>query len=504
MDKFLFVHTSKNTEENPDTLLMPIGLVALAKFIKENGYNAEILHLDIEQSIDPNFNLIEYLKKNDFSIVGFDLHWHYQSNRVIKTAKEIKRDNPKIKIILGGFTASFFSEEILGDFREIDFIIRGDSEIPLLKLIEHISYGKNDFKSIPNLVWREGNKIIKNKQTYVVSQEIIDNLKFSNFLIIKNYETYMRLRLNSKKCLTCKKNCNKKYFFYNSGRGCSVNCSYCGGSSISQKIINCRKKPILINHDSVIRELRNSISLGLNIWYTCFDPYPKSSYYPDLFNKLKEQNMRMGLIFESWSLPSKEFIDQFAGCFDLNTSQIIISPDVASESVRKRNKGFFYSNKDLIKTINYAEKNKIPVTLYFAAGLPFEKKIDIIKTLALINFIKNKFRNVKIIAREIEFEPASPSFLNRKKYGVSSYRNTFLDFFNIHETKSDLGYYTKNISSDEVCSTIRLMNAEANCIKKESHFFLRIEELGSIANLIDLNKLHYSCEDCEKFRECFF
>lgn len=458
----MFVHTSKSTEEVPDILLMPIGLVALANFIKENGYDAEILHLDIEQSIDPNFNLHEYLKRNDVSIVGFDLHWHYQSNRVIKTAKEIKRNNPKINIVLGGFTASFFSEEILGDFREIDFIIRGDSEIPLLKLIEHIFCGKNDLESIPNLVWRKGNKIIINKQTYVVSQEIIDNLKFGNFLIIRNYETYTRLRLNSPKCLACKKNCNNKYFFYNAGRGCSVNCSYCGGSSASQKIINCRKKPILINHDSVIRELRNSISLGLNIWYTCFDPYPKSSYYPHLFNKLREQNIRMGMTFESWSLPTKEFIDQFAACFDPNTSKIIISPDVASESVRKRNKGFFYSNEDLIETIHYAGENKIPVILYFTAGLPFEKKTDILETLDFITFIKNKFRNVKIIAREIEFEPAAPSFLKRRKYGISSYRDTFLDFFNIHETRSDLGYHTGNISSEEICSAIKLMNADAD------------------------------------------
>ncbi len=124
MNKFLFVHASKITQEFPDTLLMPIGIVALAKFIKDNGCNTEILHLDIEQSIDPNFNLGEYLKKKDFSMVGFDLQWHYQSNRVLEIAKEIKRGNPKINVILGGFTASFFAEQILRDFRQIDFVIR--------------------------------------------------------------------------------------------------------------------------------------------------------------------------------------------------------------------------------------------------------------------------------------------------------------------------------------------------------------------------------------------
>lgn len=492
-----FIHVSKNIRGNPSILLLPIGLVGLADFFKQNGYNSEILHLELEKSLDSKFDLINYLKSNNGNIFCFDLHWHYQSNKVIETVKRIKKEIPNSYIILGGFTASFFAEEILKKFKQVDFVIKGDAEIPLLNLIKELKAGRDDFKLIPNLVWKQNGDVITNKQSFVISQEIINKIRFSNFKLIKHYQRYNRFHLNQK-CLDCRKKCDK-IFYYSCGKGCSVNCSFCGGSCLAQKNINNRNKPVFISHDSVIKDLKNTVSLGINTWYSSFDPYPNGDYYLKLFKRIRKEKLNLAIQFESWSFPTKKFIDEFVKTFDQEKSLIGISPESGSDSVRKKNKGYFYTNKQLINTLKYASSKKVNIWLYFTAGLPFEKKSDIMETLAMVNFMRNNFDNIRINNSFIELEPASPLFIQRRKYGILSNRRNFNDYYKIHKKRSNAGYRTKYLSESEIESANRLIRAESICYREKS---LILESLVSF-NKYNFNELFNLCNSCNNFKKCF-
>ena len=62
--------------------------------------------------------------------VLMDIHWYTSMAYGIFLSRKIRRINPEAIIISGGITATLFARQILRD-SEIDYIIRGDAEIPV-------------------------------------------------------------------------------------------------------------------------------------------------------------------------------------------------------------------------------------------------------------------------------------------------------------------------------------------------------------------------------------
>ncbi|MFP4656262.1 MAG: radical SAM protein [Candidatus Woesearchaeota archaeon] len=457
MRKVFFLHAPKQDQNNNEILLVPLGLVALSNYLKDNGLECEIIHTGVERLLNPYFNLIDFLKEEDAKVVSLPLHWHQQSHSTISLAKQIRQNIPECKIILGGFTASFFHEEIMDKFQEIDFIIRGDSEQPLLNLVRS-DFEEERLRLIPNLSWRSGKGIRHNPQTYTTSQKILDSLRFSDLISMKNGEAYSKTRINNPDSIL---SASEGIFYYNTGRGCPVNCSFCGGSNVSQCMINKRNKVMTISEDAILRELSAARESGMEIWYTCFDPFPYTHYYPRLFRKIRERGINLASQFECWALPTREFIDEFEKTFRKDLSQIIISPETGSDEVRKKNKGFFYTNKELLQCMNYINGKGISIVLYMTAGLPFEHKRDVAKTAKLIDYIKKKFDDVEINVLPIGIEPASPLFMNPEKYSVIAKRFSFSELEKIHEKEGDPNYETKELSAEEIKRLIRALQVRA-------------------------------------------
>lgn len=80
-------------------------------------------------------------------------------------AKAIKKINCNIKIIFGG--ASFYSNnqnfELMHFFPDIDIIVKGEGEIPLLSIIKQIKNNNYNFRNVPNIIWRRENSIFQNR-----------------------------------------------------------------------------------------------------------------------------------------------------------------------------------------------------------------------------------------------------------------------------------------------------------------------------------------------------
>jgi len=108
----------------------------------------------VEWIEDHNFSIIEYIREKNPRILAIDLHWHHQSYDVIEVVKKVKAAFPSIYVLLGGFTASFFHEEIMRNFDGVDGVIRGEAEVPILELADTLQKGREDLFSVPNLTWR--------------------------------------------------------------------------------------------------------------------------------------------------------------------------------------------------------------------------------------------------------------------------------------------------------------------------------------------------------------
>ena len=227
--------------------LIPMGTFALADLAVRQGYRAEILHLGLEWIEKEKFSPLSYLGEKNVLVVAISLNWHQQSYDVMKVAEEIKREKPGIYLVLGGCTASVFHKEILAAFPQIDAVIRGDAEVPLMALMTAVTQGK-DLQKIPNLSWRAGEEIRKNPLSYVASGDDMENFSYANLDLLRGKETYIRymgLPFVWSKGLSKEK--NRKYFhlghpvfFLNIGRGCLGNCTWCGGGEKAQHMINGR------------------------------------------------------------------------------------------------------------------------------------------------------------------------------------------------------------------------------------------------------------------------
>lgn len=329
---------------------IPVGMIPLASLIEENGIKTEIIHYGITPV---NLSSEETLL--------FDLHWHDQCVPVIDMCKKLKA-----KKILGGFTATYYKDEILRNY-PVDYIVSGYGEEELLYILT-------------------GKRI----------KIDINDLKYSNFKIIRDYEKYIE----------------NKLFVFSPGRGCPVNCTYCGGNNRIQKLCGL-DNPIFLKKEKVIEELKNAKSYGIDKWLVSFDPEPKGNYYIELF---KDIDFEIKCQFDCWGLPTKNFIDVFSKTF-VNESEISISPKIGVEELRNINKGFSFKNSELFKIIEYMERLKVQYKIFLATNFPE----DTIEYLT-----KNIDRN-NLLVGDIVKEPGSDicdiknfkTLYNLHKFGMS-------------------------------------------------------------------------------------
>ena len=121
--------------------MMPIGLISLAETLQKYNYKVQIINLALKMIKKKKLDIEKYIQKLDAEVFAFDLHWMIHAQGSLRIAEIVKKHHPNSYIVFGGFTASYFHEELMKNCPFIDFIIRGDSgEIPLLRLMNNIRF----------------------------------------------------------------------------------------------------------------------------------------------------------------------------------------------------------------------------------------------------------------------------------------------------------------------------------------------------------------------------
>ena len=436
---------------------LPMGLLGLADLLQRQNISNQIIHMGVEWIENHNFSILHYIKGKAPQIVALDLHWHHQSFDVMEVAKKVKSTFPAIQVILGGFTASFFHEEIMRNFDAVNGIIRGEAEVPLLELATALLQGKEDLFSVPNLTWRRKGRILINPLSYVASEKDLNSLSFTNFPLLKNYPTYIRyigqpfyVKGVSKEKNFWMYSLKSPLYHLTVGRGCPVQCTWCSGNIPSQETITGRKEVTFRGVEEVLQSIKEAISFGYETFHICFDPYPQDpEYFLNLFSRIREEKVQMECFFESFGLPTIDFIKSFKETFPGPKSMIALSPDVGSDRTRRIHKGHPYSNRALMDCLDQLKEQGVFCDLFFTLGVPFEKEENLQQTIQLQRKIRDRYSNVKGIRTfTIEMEPGSPWHLDPESFGVKTSLRNFMDFYHYHSGEenafSSLGYWIPN------------------------------------------------------------
>ena len=244
---------------------IPYGLACIAAQLDQAGFSCTIIDAlarDKSKIIEypEGFeHLVPHYKRNDITL--FSLFHHYRHfgysfehianlvrqekpflvgisslftpywEQALDTAKAVKRFWPNAFIVLGGHHVTQFPQTCL-ESREIDFVIQGEGEVPIVQLARllkdrpsGVMPAVEDLRQISGIGFRHGNEKICNPPAWAdtphgLSQNALDKI---------DWHFYQR---NKKAAITMV-----------ASRGCPFLCSYCAVSA-SSNYGNFRMRPV--------------------------------------------------------------------------------------------------------------------------------------------------------------------------------------------------------------------------------------------------------------------
>jgi len=220
-----------------EQLVIPFGLVSLASYIDDGGYEIKGIEMNSppekikNRYLNVDKEILDEIKEFGPDIVAMST---YASNiyNVLFWATVIKRELPGSIIAIGGNHASYIAKECLEICSAIDIVVRFEGEIAFKLVCEKIKNNDFNFSDVPSI-------------TYRVNGEIQENEKID---FIKNIGTLPKL--------------NRTYFESEKGpegelthadmissRGCPFNCTFCNCNHYWSKLYRVR------SIDSVVAEL---------------------------------------------------------------------------------------------------------------------------------------------------------------------------------------------------------------------------------------------------------
>jgi radical SAM superfamily enzyme YgiQ (UPF0313 family) len=177
MESILLVNPSLAGISSTSFFVMPPGILCLAAYMREHGYDVDILDINVTGTV---LSVITNLLKKDYSIVGVSLMVAGQLGQAREILKVAKRFH--ITTVVGGAHASQFPVELLTNCTEIDFVVIGEGEEQLLGLAE-------TGKAVPGIAYRKyGSIVTKSKMNYIADLDSLpmpayDLVKFSDYIM---------------------------------------------------------------------------------------------------------------------------------------------------------------------------------------------------------------------------------------------------------------------------------------------------------------------------------
>lgn len=417
-ESILYGPVSDLVPSTPVFEMYPIGFTTLADYLERDGFRVRIVNLAVLMMRDRSFDAEDFLKQLKPRAFGIDLHWLPHAHGALAVAALLKKLHPEIPVIFGGFSATYFHEELVGR-PEADYVVRGDStEEPMRLLMHHILNGeaKSPLAQIPNLTWQDADGVMHmNPLDY--SPQNLDHVRidYSHVVrsVVRNRDLIGALpfidwlRYPIMAALSC--------------RGCACRCRTCGGSAMAMKGMCNRDKPAYRRPEDLAADIWSMSRWCRGPVFVLGDIRYGGDDYSDKFLSLVKGATNQ-LILEVLTPAPREFfrkLGEAAPDFILE-----MSPESHDEKVRAAF-GRTYSNAELEETIAGAlEAGCKRFDLFFMIGLPEQTYDSVMGTVEYCGELMKKFntdgrrRLFPFISPFAPFlDPGSEVFNHPEKYG---------------------------------------------------------------------------------------
>jgi radical SAM superfamily enzyme YgiQ (UPF0313 family) len=355
-------------------LAPPIGLLSLGAALEQENVEVEVLDFNLKGIADNSFvqqgfyaKALKLIEEKAPDVVGFT-SMVINSHIALELGRKIKAECPDVVIIMGGTHFSSIAEDVLIFYPWVDYVIKGEGEIPFRNLIRLIKKGfrLNADNAPSNVAFRDGERIVTShlKKPF----EDMDELPFPDYRLV-NVEDYFRFNPD-------------RVFDYEPGRGCVYKCSFCyspvhygpgGQSKTIDRILSEMEKlqslgayhlffvqDNFLNNAPLAKEICRAIAdARFNLTWNCYTTLPQ----------MTEEMIR---------LLGK------AGCVNAFTGIDAVNDDYQKEFLKKFYKGW----GPLERTLKCCVDNNVVPTCAFMVENPTRGVDNLDKTLVTALFAK--------------------------------------------------------------------------------------------------------------------
>ena len=361
-ESILYGPVSDLVPSTPVFEMYPIGFTTIAEYLERHGFRVRIVNLAVRMLREKRFDPEAMIRSLNPRAFGIDLHWMPHAHGAIEVARLVKKHHPNTPVIFGGFSASYFHRELLTEYPEVDFVVRGDStEEPMRQLMTALRDG-GDFAGVDNLTWRGPDGQVR-ANPIGFSPDTLDHVLLDYSYVIRSVARYRDLASTIPfrhwldypitAALTC--------------RGCTYGCKTCGGSAQAFEQIHQRQRPAYRSPSDLAQDLRSISRFSKGPVFVLGDIRQPGMDYAEAF-LAAVRGFPNQVILELFEPASREFM-QLVGQ-SLPHWTLEVSLESHDDEVRQAF-GRPYTTAAMEKTMEYAlEAGCERLDVFFMIGLP--------------------------------------------------------------------------------------------------------------------------------------
>lgn len=334
---------------------------------------------------------------------------------VVERIAELTKDvDPEIKVIVGSSHPTFCSEKVIRD-QNIDYVVRGEGEIPLLKLVLELMKNNPKLENVPGITFREKDGYVRNTQ----SPNLIDDLDELPFLArdlvmncdYKKYPSHLMI----------------------TARGCPYTCKFCSDRTLWQHKVRRRSiQNVLQEFEALKRSFPKLEFVDIVDGTFTYDRKYLLSFCNEMIERKYDIPWRCTARYDNLDEDILDLMRR-ANCTGLYLG-LESGSDRILNFVDKK-----IGTEEIIKVSRMVYKSGITSATAILLGLPDENKTDAMQTLDLMKRIKTDIFDVN------SYIPLPGTMLwdamsEADKQKIDWYKTGYKSFHN---------YFSKNMSENE-------------------------------------------------------
>ena len=355
--------------------MYPLGFLTIASYLHDRGMRVRIVNLALRMMNNRRFDVPAFLARQRPRAIGIDLHWLPHAHGALEVARLAKAAHPDVPVIMGGLSASYFHQELIG-YSQVDFVLRGDStEPPLLQLLTALRT-RSPVDSVPNLTWKDAGGVRVNPHTFLPMT--LDYADLRPDLMVEMVTRHRDLE----GALPFNGWWNHPITAVFTVKGCAYECVTCGSSHTTCTHLTKRQRPVFRSPASLVANMRALGRLAHGPIVLIGDLLQAGPEYArQVLECLRVADLGNEIVFEFFTVPPLTFLQEIDRC--VRHWSMEFSPESHEQTVRDAQEGEAgYTTAEMEAMLQEALRLRCTrIDVFFMIGLPAQTAASVQQTV---------------------------------------------------------------------------------------------------------------------------